>query len=275
MDKLCLMVAFHKQYFNIETKDFMPIHVGKKNSNNELGITGDDTGDNISNKNKNFCELTALYWGWKNIDAEYYGLMHYRRYFIKPSLVRKLRLSIKSTRRRVKSIVNKHYRFNRNLTHTIKSQSIAYNEARKLHGYLEQELLQYDVFVPEAILFKDTLKEQFVQNHFEKDFDFLEQLIHRQYPNFTETFDEVFNGNILYAYNMFIMKKEYFINYVNWLFEVLFFMEQKIDISGYDAYQSRLFGFIAERLFTVYFYHLQKTYNVKFKELPIMFFEWN
>ena len=47
----------------------------------------DDEGDNISQKNKTYCELTAQYWAWKNEDADYYGFFHYRRYLaFDPSL---------------------------------------------------------------------------------------------------------------------------------------------------------------------------------------------
>ncbi|GMO38015.1 MAG: hypothetical protein Ta2B_17720 [Termitinemataceae bacterium] len=44
-------------------------------------LLGDDSGDNISKKNKSYCELTVQYWAWKNVDADYYGFCHYRRYF--------------------------------------------------------------------------------------------------------------------------------------------------------------------------------------------------
>ena len=46
-----------------------------------IGYQPDNIGDNISSKNPSFCELTGLYWAWKNLDNEYLGLAHYRRHF--------------------------------------------------------------------------------------------------------------------------------------------------------------------------------------------------
>lgn len=82
MGKIKILVCCHKQS-KLRVEDFlMPIQVGKKNAFQLLNMQGDDSGENISGKNKNYCELTGLYWGWKNIvDADYIGLCHYRRYF--------------------------------------------------------------------------------------------------------------------------------------------------------------------------------------------------
>ena len=61
---------------------YLPIQVGKAISNTDLGVQGDNTGDNISEKNQSYCELTGIYWAWKNLkNVDYIGLCHYRRYF--------------------------------------------------------------------------------------------------------------------------------------------------------------------------------------------------
>ena len=63
-----------------EDEVYLPLHVGAEGKA-DLGYTKDNTGDNISAKNPNFCELTGMYWAWKNLSCEYIGLCHYRRYF--------------------------------------------------------------------------------------------------------------------------------------------------------------------------------------------------
>ncbi len=83
-DKIKILVAAHKADPEIRSDDiYMPIHVGKAlHPDVDLGFQGDDTGDNISEKNPSYCELTAMYWGWKNLkDVDIIGLAHYRRYF--------------------------------------------------------------------------------------------------------------------------------------------------------------------------------------------------
>ena len=59
---------------------YTPIHVGRKGKK-DIGYIGDDTADNISDRNDGYCELTGFYWIWKNVKADYLGLVHYRRYF--------------------------------------------------------------------------------------------------------------------------------------------------------------------------------------------------
>lgn len=77
-----IYIATHKPFQFPEKQEYIPIQVGKVNSDIDLKITSDDTGENISELNESFCELTALYWMWKNSDADILGLCHYRRYFL-------------------------------------------------------------------------------------------------------------------------------------------------------------------------------------------------
>lgn len=85
MSKIKILVACHKPCDVISNDVYMPIHVGRavsKYKDEMAHMTGDDTGDNISEKNPYYSELTALYWAWKNLrDVEYIGLCHYRRFF--------------------------------------------------------------------------------------------------------------------------------------------------------------------------------------------------
>lgn len=72
----------HKQFTPPPNPMYVPLHVGRANAQ-ALGFMGDDTGDNISQKNPFYCELTGMYWIWKNFyEADYVGICHYRRYLI-------------------------------------------------------------------------------------------------------------------------------------------------------------------------------------------------
>jgi hypothetical protein len=59
----------------------IPIQVGAALTEKRICEVCDNVGENISHKNQQYCELTALYWMWKNDMSEYLGLGHYRRYF--------------------------------------------------------------------------------------------------------------------------------------------------------------------------------------------------
>ena len=80
-----IYIATHKKFMDPHLSEYIPIQVGAENRE-DLGYLRDNTGNNISYKNANFCELTGLYWIWKNTHDKYKGLVHYRRYFGKNNL---------------------------------------------------------------------------------------------------------------------------------------------------------------------------------------------
>ena len=76
-----MYVCHHKPSYLIRDDVFKPIHVGAALSDRKMDIITDAEGDSISIKNREYCELTAIYWAWKNDkSSEWVGLMHYRRF---------------------------------------------------------------------------------------------------------------------------------------------------------------------------------------------------
>ena len=73
-----ILIACHRPYPIPQNSCYLPVEVGAALHTEPIpGTVPDNTGDNISHKNKNYCELTALYWAWKNLEAEAVGLVHY------------------------------------------------------------------------------------------------------------------------------------------------------------------------------------------------------
>lgn len=232
-EKIKILIATHKDYEFPHDNAYLPIQVGTALSQNKLSIQRDDIGDNISYKNTTFCELTALYWAWKNkqLDSvEYVGLVHYRRYFSGESL-------------------------------SIKSKKIASSE--EILG----AIAGFDAILPKKRnYYIETVYEHYKNAHYQKDIDITRDVISKYYPDYLSSFDDVMKGTKLHLFNMFILRKEFALSYFDWLFGVLFRVESMLDVTYYDTYQKRVFGFIAERLFNVW---LAKN-KLKVKELPVI-----
>ncbi len=231
-----ILVATHKAYWMPEDEVYLPLHVGKEGKS-DLGYAGDNTGDNISSKNANFCELTGLYWAWKNLKCDYIGLCHYRRYFCSGSHG---------------SDVNS-------------KQKSVFNRAD-----YEKLLSEYDVILPKKRnYYIETVRSQYEHAHNKRDLDEVEKIITEMYPEYSESFSKVMNGTKLHILNMFVMKKELFDEYCGWLFDILFELEKRIDISDYSQYEARVFGFLSERLFNVWLDDKQ----LRIVEMPVVFME--
>ena len=135
---------------------------------------------------------------------------------------------------------------------------------------IEKIFVSCDIILPCAHYCKSGLRLDYYENHIKGDFLVLEKTVKELYPDYTDSFDKVMNGYKLYCYNMFITNHVLFIRYMEWLFNILFNVEKKINISS-DCYQERVFGFMAERLFTLYVYHNK----LKILELPIVYLDEN
>ena len=213
-----VIVAVHKPYWMPIEDCYLPLHVGKEGKN-DIGFVGDNTGDNISSKNANYCELTGLYWAWKNLQADYIGLCHYRRYFT-----------------------------NRNPLNVEKKRAAILTTAE-----FEKILLKTDIIVPDKRnYYIETTKKQYEHAHNPADLEATERIIEERYTEYMPAFKKVMDRTWGHRFNMFVMRKDYFDEYCTWLFDILVDLEKRIDISSYDAYNARVFGFIAERLLDVW-----------------------
>lgn len=239
INKHIILACTHKPFLIFKDDVIIPFHIGKKSSNLNLGYTGDDEGINISDKNPNYCELTAMYWAWKNaLDFDIIGFCHYRRFFQFQNVCKDINDVYED-----ELITHKDNFIFRNMT---------------LHNY--------DIILPEPIIFDKNLHLQYSEMHCEIDLIILRKIILDYSPEYIVSFDEVFNNNIFYPYNMFITHKNLFDNYCNWLFLILFELEKKIQIPN-DFYQRRIFGFIGERLLNVWVLHN----NLKVKNHKVLF----
>lgn len=187
--------------------------------------------DNISDKNKNFCELTGLYWVWKHSHADVVGLEHYRRYFAGSRIKRTPPLSEKA----IQDILSEH--------------DMVVPRKRKYDGY--------------------TCKKQFAKWHKSEVWDECCRLLKRKYPEYAVCFETLEKRKSGYAYNMFIASKTIIDSYCEWLFDVLFELDRTIDLSQYNDYNQRMWGFLSERLFNVW---IMKN-NIDVYEEPVFFFD--
>lgn len=109
-----------------------------------------------------------------------------------------------------------------------------------------------------------TNKEHLLESVFEKDYNILRETISEVCNEYLKTFDEFMMDNKSYLLNMFITKKENWDKYYEWLFKIFDAMEPKVDMTGYTDQEKRLYGFLSERLFTVYIMH----HSLKVKSYP-------
>lgn len=234
MDKIKIIVATHKKYKMPEDEIYMPVHVGKKGKES-IGFIGDDEGENISEKNPYFCELTGLYWAWKNVNAEYVGLCHYRRHF---TLDKKI---------------------HRN--EQIKFEKIANKEQ------ISKLLINNDIILPKKRnYFIENLYSHYKHTMYIEPLDETRKIIEEKYPEYLEEFDRLHKRTSAHMFNMFIMKKEILNEYCIWLFDILFELEKRIDIQQYDSFHSRFFGRISELLLDVW---INKN-GLQYKEIKVM-----
>lgn len=229
---MTVYVITHKpfEYLKHLPKGYLPMMVGANHNANPDHYLADNTLENISDKNKEYCELTGLFWIWKNSKATNVGLAHYRRYFYSRSIGGRFAMYA------YQFVMGKH-------VHPVSEER------------LDSLLNEYDWIVahPENEGGKD-LWDQFGQANNIKDLENTRAAIQKLSPQYLAAFDETMHSGsgFMSPYNMFYTSKKHIDEYCEWLFKILSEVEEHTDMTGYTPYQQRLYGFLAERLLNVW-----------------------
>ena len=229
--RIKILIACHRPCPVPDGSCYLPVEVGAALHAQPIpGFMPDNTGDNISEKNKNYCELTALYWAWKNLDADAVGLVHYRRYFAgrpfskQPAQEADFRKAL--DRAPILLPVKRHY-------------------------WIETNYSQY------------------IHAHHTQDLEITRTVLAERCPEYLSAYDRQMQKRSGHRFNMFVMRRDKLDAWCAWLFPVLFEVERRLDITDYDPYNARVFGFLAERLLDVWL----ETTGYPYAELPYVFTE--
>lgn len=202
-------------------------------------MIGDDTGDNISYKNRLYAELTAIYWAWKNYKAlgnpDYVGFMHYRRL---------LNFSGDRLDKSFKGLVD---------------------------STIEEAVAGYDIVLPIQLgawsqtkkKFVDDLYTQYSIEHYKRDIDLFISIVKELHPEMSGVVDKVLHHSPLVSwYGIFVMRRKLFVEYAPFAYDIFSKLETQIDWESYPVEQQRVCGYLNEflvNIFKEYIVHLPRT----------------
>lgn len=242
MSNIKIFVACHKKCDVPDDILYLPLQVGAAGKN-EIGFTRDDSGDNISLKNPVYCELTGLYWCWKNLDYDYLGLSHYRRYF---------------------TLKTKGYQKKHGALASVLTNDEAQNLVKK-----------YKIIVPKKRHYYIESVYQHYSNTFSQEqLDETRKILLEKCPEYVASWDHLMKGTTAWLFNMFIMPKDLVNSYCLWVFDILAELEKRIDVESMTAFEKRYAGRISERLFDTWILHQIETGRIKkdeLKEIPYLY----
>lgn len=260
-----ILATYHKQYPVLSDECILPIHVGREAghttkdgnlSDDETkwlidNMIGDNTGDNISNRNREFSECTGLYWFWKNYDysnLDFVGAFQYRRQLILNDIFDK---APEDREKRVYKCL--HLRKENDICKIAGINAERIIELLSDHDYI----LPYRTSLEAAGICsvrEDYLK--LVPGVHIADLFILEDVFSSVHPKWSGKMEEYLSSPNKLMYQVFITKPQQFISYCEWLFDLLFRIDLLIDTSLYSTNGKRTMGYLAEILYGFYFTYM-------------------
>lgn len=263
-DNAKIFVVYHKNDRIFKNDLFEPIQVGAKLTTERFGIITDDTGDNISDLNRTYNELTAIYWIWKNTDYEYIGINHYRRFFY---VGFNLKLEFRYLQKKLSSLYKKNVRFEP-IVKTSKSE-IVNKHLFKISSFLDKNLNKDTLIVPEIHYLRESLIQQYEKYHNLEHILVVDKIILKHFSYFHDIWSKTIHSNEITPYNMFIMHRDVLNDYAKLMFEIIEYAKPLIKTVD-NSYQQRVWGFLPERIFTAYVNYLDEVHNKNIIRLPVL-----
>jgi hypothetical protein len=235
MPECRIAVAAGKKYWMPGDPLYIPVQAGSAGAV-DLGYVRDDSGENISGKNPWYSELTVLFWAWKNLEADYIGLTHYRRHF---TIFR----AVFGMERKKKAVLS------RTQLLTLLDKSPVILPAPRRY-YIENR------------------KMQFARAHGAATFQALSSVIHRHFPDYSAAFNKTMHRSWGHICNLLVMRRDILDRYCSWLFNVLGKAEDELRKEN-GGLQPRILGYMGERLLDVW---LEAT-GQPWRDIPYMMLE--
>lgn len=274
-----IAVAYHKASTLLNLPHLIPVHAGKALSSLNLGIQGDDEGENISHKNPWYCELTVLYWLWKNTTSDYKGLMHYRRSFTVKSgfWFHRFFMQVKFIIRRISSLWSPYSTVGIKKQYGTRSTDRFIKDTEAFTSRLESLLSDgTNVIAPHPGRFYMSIRRTLAWEVGGWNMDLMDEIVKEHFPEIFPYYDKAMDGLWFYNANMSVMDNDTFNDYCRFLFGVLECHEEETvkrgilkDVSSEKAF-SRLSGYLAEMLTNAYIQYCIST-GKKVKVLPVTF----
>lgn len=261
-----ILISCHKDINYPDSDIYLPVHVGAQNATQPLpGMQPDNDGENISDRNFTFCELTAQYWAWKNLEADYIGLCHYRRFFcfsetkekpndhaqivepvLSPYSIRKYRLNdevlIREAVSKADLIRAPYWDVSESVTPAGKKRTI------------REHMIGYGLFT-------------------DKDVDKLIEIVSRLAPEYRDALVQYLNGSKYLGYNCFIMKRNLFDRLCSFEFPVLLEFDRDFSYENMTTTRKRICGYFGEILYSVFINQIIREGSYSIAEYPLVFFD--
>lgn len=261
MKDIKILVSCHKKSYIWKNPFLFSVQVGAELTKKrfESDYYDNEGIEQISDKNKMYCEMTAQYWAYKNLEADYYGFFHYRRYLSFQTVY--------PVDRKGKLLRKAPYPYKE-----VDSIKQSENQFALDPKVMRKVIEQNDIITVLREKMNVTVYQQYCQFHHKKDIDLLIKTVKRMYPEYSSAMQEYLNSKKLYFMNIYIMKKEFFYEYAAFAFSVLEEIENTLHIEGYSEAELRVIGYLAERLFGIYYTYKRRIKQVRCCELMYLIF---